>query len=367
MSLHKGKNFFLENGTWIALFVLFILLSVATHVDFLSPRNLTNLMRQTSINGILAAGMTVIILTGGIDLSIGSLVALSGIVIGISQVQWGWSALGLHGAIHSFLLAIAVGLIAGTLNGALIAILRIPPFVITLGMMVIARGLALILSNGSSISPMGESLNSWAENYFSNATSIGLIAVVAILSFWQARQKKNYLSFLFSFLALGIFTYAFLAYRGLPFLVFFFAVCLASVGFLLEYTTWGRSIFAIGSNERASFWAGVPIKKVTFLAYSLMGLLAGLSGTLLTARLNGADPNAGQLFELDAIAAVVIGGTSLKGGACSVLGSFIGALIIASLNNGMDLLGVPSFYQMVFKGLIIIIAVSIDRRQVRAA
>jgi ribose/xylose/arabinose/galactoside ABC-type transport system permease subunit len=126
-------------------------------------------------------------------------------------------------------------------------------------------------------------------------------------------------------------------------------------------------VYAIGSSERAAYWAGVPVRRVVWIVYALMGMLAGLAGMLLTVRLNGADPNAGQLFELDAIAAVVIGGTSLKGGVGTIMGSFIGALTIATLNNGMDLLGVPSFYQMVFKGLIIVIAVALDKTQREAA
>jgi ribose/xylose/arabinose/galactoside ABC-type transport system permease subunit len=138
---------------------------------------------------------------------------------------------------------------------------------------------------------------------------------------------------------------------------------MAAVSFLLTRTTFGRSVYAIGSNERAALWAGVPVKRVIWIVYAIMGFLAGVAGLLLTARLNGSDPNAGQLFELDAIAAVVIGGTSLKGGTGTIMGSFIGALTIATLNNGMDLLSVPSFYQMVFKGLIIVGAVALDKGQ----
>lgn len=355
------RRFFSENGTWLALFGLFLIMAVATQGEFISARNLTNLMRQTSINGILATGMSVIILAGGIDLSIGSIVALVGVIVGISQVNWGWGEWGMSGALASAGLALAVGLGAGILNGTLVSLLGIAPFVITLGMMVIARGLAMILSNGASISPIGDALNAWAGNYFETTVSIVLLVIMAALMAW--RMRKTLTALVFWLLTIAIFSYAFLAYRGLPYLVFFFAACLTLVGFLLSSTTWGRSIFAVGSNERAAYWAGVPIRKVVFFAYSLMGALSGLAALLLTARLNGADPNAGQLFELDAIASVVIGGTSLKGGTGSIQGAFIGALIIATLNNGMDLLAVPSFYQMVFKGIIIITAVAVDRSQ----
>lgn len=352
-----------QNGTWIALFALILLLAIATRGDFLAARNLTNLMRQTSINGILTVGMTVVILTGGIDLSIGSLVALAGIAIGISQVNWGWGNEGLIGAMKSMALGCAVGGLAGFVNGTLISLSGIAPFVITLGMMVIARGLAMIFSNGSSISPMGDVLGTWAGDYFEPSISALICGLAVALLLWQCWKARDFLRLLFVGAALALFAYSFLTYRGIPFLVVFLALVVLIVGFALERTTWGRSVYAIGSNERAAYWAGVSIRQAIFWVYALMGLLSGLAGTLLSARLNGADPNAGQLFELDAIASVVIGGTSLKGGSGSIEGSIVGALIIAALNNGMDLLGIPSFYQMVFKGLIIIAAVAVDRKQ----
>jgi D-xylose transport system permease protein len=308
--------------------------------------------------------MTLIILTGGIDLSVGSVVALCGVAVGISQVSWGWAQLGVVGAVYSSLLALAVGTVCGFCNGSLIAFLRLPPFVITLGMMVVARGLALILSGGASISPMGETMDLLANAYFSLPFTIALL--VLILGFFIWNSKRSKLTAMFPLLTLALFSAAFIHYRGFPVLAFFLLLSLGSVAFVLRYTSFGRSLYAIGSNERAAFWAGVPIRPVTVAVYSVMGFAAGLAGLLLTARLNGSDPNAGQLFELDAIAATVIGGTSLKGGQGSAMGTFVGALMIASLNNGMDLMGVPSFYQMVGKGLIIVIAVSLDQSQRKA-
>jgi len=226
--------------------------------------------------------------------------------------------------------------------------------------MVVARGLALILSNGSSISPMGDSLAPIADAYLPQIGGAFLLIIfIAIFLYTQRRQLMNTI---FPILTFGFLGYAFIAYKGIPMLVLFLAISLGIISLLLNKTTFGRSVYAIGSSERAAYWAGVPVKKTIWIVYSLMGLLSGLAGVLLTARLNGADPNAGQLFELDAIASVVIGGTSLKGGVGTIMGSFIGALIIATLNNGMDLLGVPSFYQMVFKGIIIIVAVALDKK-----
>lgn len=343
-----------------------LILSLWTQGDFLSARNLTNLLRQTSINGILAAGMTLIILTGGIDLSIGSIVALCGIAVGISQVNWQWAEMGMQGLLLSFLLSTLLGLLIGLMNGVLISSLRIAPFVITLGMMVIARGLALIFSNGSSISPMGESLNNMAGGYFSLPASLGLILFFALFIGGGLRTssvKTSLVNFIFPLLAIGLFVFSFFSYKGFPHMVLFLALVTLVFWFVLQKTVMGRSVYAVGSNEKAAYWAGVSIKKVTLFVYGSMGLLSGLAAVLLTGRLNGADPNAGQLFELDAIAAVVIGGTSLKGGTGTIVGSLIGALMIGTLNNGMDLLGVTSFYQMVLKGFIIILAVALDRAQ----
>ncbi len=360
------KQFFKKNGAWLGFLTLAIILTVWTGGDFLSPRNLTNLIRQTSINGILAAGMTMVILTGGIDLSVGSVVALCGVLVGILQVNYGLGNMGLTGLWLSAGVALLAGALIGFVNGTLIATLRLAPFIITLGMMVVARGLALIFAGGSSISPMGENLNELAGGYFSQETTVIILIFTAALftwNFWKDRKEKKFLNLLFPLFAFILFGLTFLRYKGFPNLAVFLILVIAITWVILNQTVFGRSVYAIGSNEKAAYWAGVPLKRVKIMTYSLMGLLAGLASVLLSGRLNGSDPNAGQLFELDAIAAVVIGGVSLKGGVGSVTGSLIGALTMGTLNNGMDLLGVSSFYQMVFKGLIIILAVSLDRNQ----
>jgi len=361
------KNYLRRNGAWIGFLALAVIITIATDGGFLSARNLSNLVRQASINGLLAGGMTLIILTGGIDLSVGSVVALCGILAGLTQVNHGWAGLGAVGAWGSLAVAVLAGTLIGALNGTLIAVLRLAPFVITLGMMVMARGFALILSDGAAIAPVGESLGSLANANLPMPWTVAFTTVVLMTLIWRGLRigKAERGDLVFPFATLALLSYAFITYRGIPVLSLFLMAVLGVLGFVLARTTFGRSVYALGSNERAAYWAGVPLKKVTILVYIIMGALAGLGGLLLTARLNGADPNAGQLFELDAIAAVVIGGTSLKGGQGSIMGSFIGALMIATLNNGMDLLGVSSFYQMVFKGLIIVVAVSLDHGQRR--
>ncbi|MGE0616911.1 MAG: sugar ABC transporter permease [Bacteriovoracia bacterium] len=355
------KVFLRQNGAWIGFLLLAVALTVLTDGGFISPRNLTNLLRQASINGVLAAGMTLVILTGGIDLSIGSTVALAGVVAGMSQVFWHWSELGVVGAVATVLLSVGVGTVVGFANGALVSGLGIPPFVITLGMMVVARGVALIFSDGSGISPMGEALRPVGEGYLPTLWTVVIMAAVLGTLVWQ--QRRALANLIFPVLTFGIVTYAFVDYKGLPVPVLFLLGTLAVTAFVLYQTTLGRCVYAIGSNEQAAYWAGVPVKTVKWIVYTLLGTFSGLAGVLLSARLNSAVPTAGNLFELDAIAAVVIGGTSLKGGAGTIMGCLVGALTIAALNNGMDLLQVSSFYQMIFKGAIIVAAVAMDQTQ----
>lgn len=354
-----------QNGAYFALFGLFLISSVLTEGSFFSARNLSHLLRQSSINGVLAVGMTLVILIGGIDLSIGSLVALCGVVAGLMQTQYGMIDLGMPGAIATLAAACVSGLFLGLLNGGLIAFLRIPPFVITLGAMVIARGCALLLSNGSAISPFSESFSAFADYYLEGPAFYAVILL--FIAYFAANAWKNRMSGTAPLVTLLLFSGSFFLYRGLPMLCLIFLLTFVIVDFILSQTVMGRSLYALGSNEQAAFWAGVPINRVKIFAYSVLGLLSGLASVMLSARLNSAAPTSGQLFELDAIASTVIGGVSLKGGIGTLSGTLAGVLMIATVNNGMDLLQVQSFYQMILKGLIIIAAVSFDRSQKEGA
>jgi ABC-type xylose transport system permease subunit len=339
---------------------------------FLSARNLTNLARQVAINGILAVGMTYVILIGGIDLSVGSVVALSGVVAGILQVNLGlghWEGgMTWLGAALSVLGAMGVGTASGMFNGFLITRYRIAPFIITLGLMVIARGLALIFAKGAAIAPLSEAFNELGQGYLTPVPSgilIGLLAVglLVLTARKRTRSPSDWIFAGLTFVMSGGAIYTVLNYRGLPIPVIIFGMIAALGILILNRTRLGRYVLAIGGNAEAAWLAGVPIRKITFGIYVALGALAGLSGAILSARLNGSLPTAGELFELDAIAAVVIGGTSLLGGIGTVRGSILGAFFIGSLNNGMSLLDVSEFYQKVIKGLIIILAVWFDTRQ----
>lgn len=298
--------------------LLFVILLVGlgltlTTDTFLSVANLTNVARQVSINGILAVGVTFVLLTAGVDLSLGSVVALSGVACATFA----------HPGEHPVFVPVAVGLLTGAacglVNGVLVTRGGVAPFIVTLGMMTIARGLALIVSGGRPVANMSDELTALAGDFL-----------------------------------------------GLPIPVLCFAgVALAAWFFLRDFRL-GRHIYAVGGNENAARAAGVPVERVKLFAYGLCGLLTGLAGVVLAARITTGQPNAGQAYELDAIAAVVIGGTSLAGGVGTITGTLLGVLLIGVINNGLDLQGVSSYYQAVIKGVIIVGAVWLDRRQARS-
>jgi len=356
--------------TLLALVVLFIVLAILTKGDFLLARNFTNLSRQISVNGILAIGMTMVILTAGIDLSIGSIVALAGVVAGLLQVNYGLAEQGLWGCFLTVAAAVFTATICGGINGALISFFKIPPFVITLGMMVIAGGLALIISNGQAISPMSSEFTAFAKGLVPVPLTWGIFAVMILAwgNFKRIQLKKfgfsgKFISLvLLEGLTIGFPLYAFVTDRGLPYPV----LILAGLSFIfisvLKNLPFGRYIFAVGGNEDAAELAGISVIGTKWPVYTLMGFLSGIAAVVLTARLNSASPTVGALMELDAIAAVVIGGTSLMGGSGSIAGSLIGAMLIGTINNGMDLLEINSNYQMVIKGIIIIFAVWSDSK-----
>jgi ribose/xylose/arabinose/galactoside ABC-type transport system permease subunit len=298
--------------------LLFVILLVGlgltlTTDTFLSLANLTNVARQVSINGILAVGVTFVLLTAGVDLSLGSVVALSGVACATFA----------HPGDHPVFVPIAVGLLTGAacglVNGVLVTRGGVAPFIVTLGMMTIARGLALIVSGGRPVANMSNELTALAGDFL-----------------------------------------------GIPIPVLCFAGVALVAWFFLRNFRLGRHIYAVGGNENAARAAGVPVERVKFFAYGLCGLLTGLAGVVLAARITTGQPNAGQAYELDAIAAVVIGGTSLAGGVGTITGTLLGVLLIGVINNGLDLLGVSSYYQAVIKGVIIVGAVWLDRRQARS-
>ncbi len=300
--LHYGRQF----GTLLGLIFLCLVLWISTPY-FLTISNLLNIAQQTSINAMIAVGMTFVIITAGIDLSVGSILAFAGVVMA-SALQAG---LPIPLAIS---LALLVGFLCGIANGLFITHGRLPPFISTLGMMSVARGAALLYSGGRPISGFSAS---------------------------------------FRFLATGE-----IFHIPAPVLLMILVYTIAY--FILMRTKLGRYTFAIGGNEEAAILSGINVKFYKTLVYGICGMLSGLAAVILTARLNSAQPIAGIMYELDAIAATVIGGTSLLGGEGSIPGTLIGALIMGVLRNGLNLLGVSSFIQQIVIGSVIIVAVLVD-------
>ncbi|MCG8499476.1 MAG: ribose ABC transporter permease [Firmicutes bacterium] len=300
-------------ATLIGLFLLCAVISILQPV-FLSPNNLINVVMQSSINASIAIGITFVILTGGIDLSVGSILALSGVVMA-SSLQAG------HPLALSILIALVIGTICGLINGFLIAKGKLPPFIATLGMMSMARGLALVYTNGRPISGFSKAFRWFGTGYvFKTEYFSGIPAQIVIT------------------VALYIIAY-----------------------YILKYTRLGRYTYAIGGNEEAARLSGINVKKYKMIIYGISGLMASVGAIILTARLNSAQPIAGIMYELDAIAATVIGGTSTVGGEGKITGTLIGALIMGVLRNGLNLLDVSSYLQQLIIGAVIVIAVLIDK------
>ena len=291
------------------LIALAVLLSVISPA-FRDPQNLINILQQVTVNAILALGMTMVIFTAGIDLSVGSVVAFSGIVMGILVIDLGvnpWLAA---------LIGIALGSVCGTINGLLISRFKLQPMIATLGMMSIARGAALTLAGGRTISGYPPGFT-WLGNGTIPGTTIPVQIVFMLL--------------------LYVIAYYFMRYRR-----------------------FGRALYSVGGNEEATRLSGINVFKYKTLAYTVSGALAGIASVVLVAKLNSAQSIAGQDYELDAIASAVIGGASLLGGKGSIWGTLMGALIIGVIRNGLNLLNVSSYLQKLIIGFIILIAVLVD-------
>jgi ribose transport system permease protein len=301
------KNFIQVAGILPILVAICVIFSLVTP-NFLSVGNFINVIRQASINIVLATGMTFVILTGGIDLSVGSILGVTAVVgVLVSLVPGlGWFAVPA---------ALIAGVFLGLLNGSLVAYLGLPPFIVTLGSYTALRGVAYLVANGTTV--INRDLNfAWVgNNYVGPIPWLVIIAFLAVLASW----------------------------------------------FVLRRTVLGRHIYAVGGNIRAARLTGIKVSRVLLFVYGVSGLLSGLGGIMSASRLYSATGMLGQGYELDAIAAVILGGTSFTGGIGTIWGTLLGALIIALLNNGLTLMNVSFFWQLVVKGLVIIIAVTIDK------
>lgn len=321
-------EFLLDQRAFVALVILILIFALLSDA-FLTPTNLILMTKHVAYNAILSLGMLLVIVTGGIDLSVGSTVGLSGIVAGVLLQGWNLSLFDVtaYPAVWVVVVvALAVGALVGALNGLLVTKFNVAPFIATLGMMYVARGTALLISNGAT--------------------------------FPRLQGDPELGNTGFSFLGLG-------RPLGIPTAIWIMIIAAVLIWFLTKKAAFGRWLYATGGNERAAELSGVPVNSVKMWVYVISGICAAMAGLIIASELTSAAPQTGTSFELNAIAAVVIGGASLAGGRGAVKGALIGAFVIGFLSDGLVLVGVSSFWQTVIKGLVIVLAVILDQSQER--
>ena len=371
----------------IALVLIWLLFGALTGGIFLSPRNISNLFRQMSMIGFLACGMVLVIVTGNIDLSVGSVTGFISALVARLQAKtlpplfesWfpdmtrataAWTS-----SIIAILLAMAVGVLIGAYQGALIAYAKIPAFIVTLGGWTAFRGGVLWVTEGKSVTPIEEPIVQLAQGYLH--VNIGyIIAAVVIGAIFvgmiRSRARKAQYGFdlppmyrdllkagFFSALVL-LYIFYMNQYRGVQNPVFLLAIVAVVISYFSTNTRFGRYAYAIGGNQEATRLSGINIRKNTFLVFVLMGAMAGICGLILTGYVAAGTTIGGNLYELDTIAACVMGGTSLMGGEGTIFGAIIGALVMASIINGMSVMNMPIEFQYIVKGIVLIIAVYLD-------
>jgi D-xylose transport system permease protein len=338
-----------------ALAVIWIVFSITTEGTFLMPRNLSLLVRQMSVTSILAIGMVLVIVAGQIDLSVGALAGLMGALSAMAYTNRDWPLAA------AFLFVLVLGAVLGAVQGSLVAWLKIPPFIVTLGGMLVFQGALLGVTGGVSTSP-GRSYVYIGQRYVPAMLGWLLAGVVAVWFLYRAARTPGLKrlqwagSAVLALVATGVMN----AYEGIPMPVLLVLVLAAFFAGAAQHTRFGRHLYAIGGNREAAFYSGISIERHIVGVFTVMGLLAAVAGVVLTARVGSATSDAGRMMELDAIAAAVIGGTSLLGGQGTVWGALLGALVMASLDNGMSLLNTESFWQPIIKGGILVAAVAVD-------
>lgn len=352
-----------------AIIVIWVFFNQITDGAFISARNISNLFRQMAITGIMASGMVFVIIAGEIDLSVGSLLGLLGGVAAILDYTYHWPLP------LTFMAVILLGSLIGAWNGYWVAYLKVPSFIVTLAGLLAFRGVLLGLTKGTTVPVESEGLVAFGQGYLSPlmgyvvaAITFGVLALVTLKN--RASRQRYNLSVppmwqdagrlaVFAAVILG-FTVTLNAYEGFPIPVLVLLVILGLFTFVANRTVFGRRIYSIGSNLEATRLSGINVKFIKLSVFAVMGLMCALAGLTTTARLAAGGPSAGNMGELDAIASCFIGGASSRGGVGTVYGALIGALIMASLDNGMSMLGMDSFWQMIVKGAILLLAVWVD-------
>ncbi|WP_438271945.1 xylose ABC transporter permease XylH [Serratia quinivorans] len=359
-----------------AIVVIMLFFTFTTEGAYLSARNISNLLRQTAITGILAVGMVFVIVSAEIDLSVGSMMGLLGGAAAIFDVWLGWPLP------LTIVVTLLAGLLLGAWNGWWVAYRKVPSFIVTLAGMLAFRGILIGITNGTTVAPTSGAMSQIGQSYLPNGLGFGIGAVGLMLFVawqWRRRSRRAQLGLpvataggdvtrqsILALLVLGA-IYLLNDYRGVPTPVLILTALMLAGIFMATRTAFGRRIYAIGGNIDAARLSGVNVERTKLAVFAINGLMVAIAGLILSSRLGAGSPSAGNIAELDAIAACVIGGTSLAGGIGSVAGAVMGAFIMASLDNGMSMLDVPTFWQYIVKGAILLLAVWMDSATKRRA
>jgi putative multiple sugar transport system permease protein len=370
------KKNFRQYGMLLALATVMILFQITTAGVLFRPVNLTNLILQNSYILILAVGMLLTILTGNIDLSVGSVVAFVGAISATLMVDKGIPPM------YAMMIALFIGALIGAWQGYWIAYVKIPAFIVTLAGMLIFRGLALVVLQGQSKGPFPEMFQALSSGFiadpFGNGKNfltiiIGIVASLCVIvnEILKRRKQKKFdfeslpmwaflLKILFFVIVINAFTLVFASYKGIPNILVLLCVLILIYNFITLKTIPGRHIYALGGNAKAAKLSGIKTERVMFWVYVNMGVISALAGMVFAARLNVATPKAGQMFELDAIAACYVGGASTTGGIGTVIGAIVGGLFMGVMNNGMSIMGIGIDWQQAIKGFVLLSAVAFD-------
>jgi D-xylose transport system permease protein len=371
-----------------ALLIIWLLFGALTNFTFLSPRNLSNLFRQMTIISFLACGMVFVIVTGRIDLSVGSVTGFISAIAAVLQARTfpdflpklfpalaGTPWIGVISTVATIIIAMSVGILVGMFQGSIIAYLGVPAFMVTLGGMLMFRGGVLGVTRGESVMPIENSLRLIAQGYLSDWLGLIFAAAAAVVIFimtFSTRARQQQFGFALApfwkdlakamAASFGLFVYVVIMniYRGVQTPVLLLAIVVVIMSYLANSTRFGRYSYAIGGNPEATRLSGVNIKKNLFLIFVLMGALCAVAGIVLTGYVAAGTIGAGTNYELDAIASCILGGTSPLGGSGTIIGAMLGSLIIASLANGMSVMNVAPFWQYIVRGLVLILAVYLD-------
>ncbi|WOO86704.1 multiple monosaccharide ABC transporter permease [Mollicutes bacterium LVI A0039] len=358
-----------------ALIILFLAFGALTGWVNVTPMNISNMIVQNAYILILAIGMLLVIITGNIDLSVGSIVGFTGAIAGVLMINMGLPTFLVVG------ICLVVGVIIGMFHGYFIAYKEVPAFIVTLAGMMIFRGLTMFILNGQTLAPFPDVFQKIATGFVLSDLSVGpfnlltiivMVCMTLIIIFTEIKKIKNSpLEFkepsgivmtrvAITLVVLNFIMFSLAKYNGIPVVFIVFIAIILLYSFFMNNITYGRHIYAIGGNYEAAEMSGIHNKRIIFAVYANMGLMAALSGMIVAARLNAATPQAGNMFELDAIAACYIGGASANGGKGTIIGAIIGGLIMATLNNGMSIMGVGVDIQQTVKGVVLLIAVLFD-------